>query len=169
LNEGDKFLNLFGYTAVASIVARSLGADVFHCDSVKQIIGWGKQNMESSGLADIHWVLEDVLKFAQREQKRGHKYKGIIMDPPAYGIGAKGERWKIENKIEELISLAKELTISNGFVILNTYSPKLRAEKILEMCHNYFNRSNVQVDTLCMKSTSGKVIEYGLRTKIRVV
>ena len=73
LQQDDRFLNLFGYTGAASLVARSKGADVFHCDSVKQIINWGRENMESSGLADIHWVLEDALKFAQREVKRGKK------------------------------------------------------------------------------------------------
>ncbi|WP_413694121.1 class I SAM-dependent methyltransferase [Psychromonas sp. KJ10-2] len=82
LTTGDRFLNLFAYTGVASLVARDQGAEVLHCDSVKQIIKWGKENMESSGLTDVHWVLEDALKFAQREIKRGKKYQGLVMDPP---------------------------------------------------------------------------------------
>jgi 23S rRNA (cytosine1962-C5)-methyltransferase len=109
LRPNDRFLNLFGYTGGASIMARSIGADTFHCDSVRQINAWAKENMESSGLSDIHWVLDDALKFAQRENKRGNKYNGIIMDPPAFGIGAKNERWKIEDKFPELLEAAHGL------------------------------------------------------------
>ncbi|MFT4603053.1 MAG: 23S rRNA (cytosine1962-C5)-methyltransferase, partial [Arenicella sp.] len=123
VKKGDRLLNLFGYTGAASLIAKAKGADVFHVDSVKQVINWGKENMETSGLSDIHWVLEDALKFAQREVKRGHKYDGIIMDPPAFGIGAKKERWKIENKFPELLETALQLKNPKGFIISNTYSP----------------------------------------------
>lgn len=162
--EGQKFLNLFAYTGAASIVARKNGADVFHCDSVKQIISWGKENMQLSGLEDIHWVLEDAVKFAQREVKRGKKYNGIIMDPPAFGIGAKKERWKIENKIEELLETVLELKSDTGFIIINTYSPKLKEFDMIKLLQQY--QLTGGVDTLCMKTTTGKVLEYGLRTVI---
>jgi len=76
-------LNLFAHTGGASLIANSIGATVNHCDSVKQVITWAKQNMESSKLNNIKWVLEDALKFANREMKRGNKYDGILMDPPA--------------------------------------------------------------------------------------
>lgn len=167
LQEGDRFLNLFGYTGASSLVARSVGADVFHCDSVRQVINWGKDSMESSGLSDIHWVLEDALKFAQREVKRGRTYKGIIMDPPAFGIGAKGQRWKIENKIEELLDVSAALSEDTGFIILNTYSPRLDELKISEICSKYFKDRNVLVDTLCIKTKTGKCLEYGQRTLIQ--
>lgn len=84
-----KVLNLFAYTGGASLAAAAAGADVVHVDSVKQVINWTKQNMEASGLDSIRWVLEDALKFAAREAKRGNIYQGIILDPPAYGRG----RW----------------------------------------------------------------------------
>ncbi len=166
INTDDKLLNLFGYTGIASIVARKKGADVFHCDSVKQVINWGKENMESSGLADIHWVLEDALKFAQREVKRGHKYKGIIMDPPAFGIGAKKERWKIENKFPELLQLALELREKDGFIIANTYSPRLDERKIKEIASSLTSSERVEVTMLSVKSTTGKRLDYGQRTLI---
>ena len=105
----NRFLNLFAYTGGASLIANSNGADVFHCDSVKQIISWSKENMESSNQSDIHWVLDDALKFGTREVKRGKNYDGIIMDPPAFGLGAKKERWKIETKFPELVKVAGEL------------------------------------------------------------
>lgn len=164
IKEGQKFLNLFAYTGAVSLVARAQGADVFHCDSVKQVLGWGKENMELSGLSDIHWVLEDAVKFAQREVKRGKKYDGIIMDPPAFGIGAKKKRWKIEQKIEELIATALELKSDTGFIIINTYSPKMQEFDIIKLIQQFGVQGGV--DTLCVKTTTGKVLEYGLRTLI---
>lgn len=166
LEKGDRFLNLFGYTGAVSVVARKKGADVFHCDSVKQIIQWGKDNMVSSDLSDIHWILEDALKFAQREVKRGNKYKGIIMDPPAFGLGANKERWKIENKFEELLTLAKDLVQPAGFVIANTYSPRLEQKEIMEIARGVFTVSDILCNKLCIRSKTGKIIEYGELTRI---
>jgi len=167
LNKDDRFLNLFAYTGAASVAARSIGADVFHCDSVKQVITWGNENMQSSGLSDIHWINEDALKFAQREIKRGKKYNGIVMDPPAFGIGAKKARWKIENKFPELLSAALELKEPGGFIIINTYSPRLDEEKIRKIASELVTNESVEVTTLSMKSTTGKTLEYGLRTIIK--
>jgi len=161
-----KFLNLFGYTGASSLAARSKEADVFHCDSVKQVINWSKENMMGSNLNDIHWVLEDALKFGQREVKRGNKYDGIIMDPPAFGIGAKKERWKIETRFPELVKTASELLTKDGFLIINTYSPRLTDKEILPVIKQYFATRNVEVTKLSVKATSGKVIEYGELTRV---
>lgn len=158
----DRFLNLFGYTGGASIMAKSVGATTFHCDSVKQINAWAKENMLSSGLSDIHLVHDDALKFAQREHKRGNTYKGIIMDPPAFGIGAKKERWKIEDKFPELLETAYNILDSNGFLIINTYSPRLKAKEIKTIAHQIVaSGRTITVDTLAKKTTTGKIIEYG--------
>lgn len=161
-----RFLNLFGYTGGASLMAKKAGADVFHCDSVKQINAWAKENMESSNLNDIHWVHDDALKFAQRELKRGNLYDGIIMDPPAFGLGAKKERWKIENKFPELLETAVGLLKPNGFLIANTYSPRLTADKIKEATTKIVRNKKVEVGTLSIKSTTGKILEYGELTRI---
>jgi len=167
LSEDDRFLNLFGYTGAVSLAARIKGAEVYHCDSVKQIIAWAKENMEISHLSEIHWVHEDALKFARREVKRNRKYKGIIMDPPAFGIGANKERWQIEDKFEELLSLASNLKDDHGFVIANTYSPRLNINSIQQIALSVFtNSEKVTVDKLCIKSTTGKIIEYGELTRI---
>jgi 23S rRNA (cytosine1962-C5)-methyltransferase len=118
-----KVLNLFAYTGGASLAAKAAGADVTHVDSVKQVISWSKENMESSGLNDIRWVVEDAVKFVKREVKRGKKYNGIILDPPAYGIGANGERWKLEDCINDMIrDLSQLLDEKEHFFILNMYS-----------------------------------------------
>ena len=166
LKPGDRFLNLFGYTGAVSLVARSKGADVFHCDSVKQIINWGKENMESSALTDIHWILEDALKFAQREVKRGNKYKGILMDPPAFGLGANKERWKIEDKFSELLQMANALVEPTGFIIANTYSPRLNADQIIQIADTACPGKRLEVNKLSIRSATGKIIEYGELTRI---
>jgi 23S rRNA (cytosine1962-C5)-methyltransferase len=161
-----KFLNLFAYTGGASLIANSAKADVYHCDSVKQVITWSKENMESSNQESIHWVFDDALKFATKEVKRGKKYDGIIMDPPAFGIGAKKERWKIETKFPELVKVASELLSKNGFLIINTYSPKLKEEKIYDIVKEYFPNKKIEVNKLSLKTTTGKTLEYGELTRV---
>ncbi|WMJ75187.1 class I SAM-dependent methyltransferase [Cytophagaceae bacterium ABcell3] len=121
--EKPKVLNLFAYTGGASLAAKAAGADVVHVDSVKQVINWSRENMEASQLNDIRWVVEDAMKFVQREARRGNKYHGIILDPPAYGRGPKGEKWVIQEQIHEMISACKELlSPTHHFFILNLYS-----------------------------------------------
>lgn len=166
LSEGDRFLNLFGYTGAVSVVARKKGAEVYHCDSIKQIISWGRDNMNASGLSDIHWVLEDALKFAQREVNRGNKYRGIIMDPPAFGLGANKERWKIEDKFSELLELGKSLMLPKSFLIVNTYSPRLSTKEINQISKSIFPENSVAISKLCIRSTTGKIIEYGELTRV---
>lgn len=161
LSSDDKFLNLFAYTGAASCVARYTGAETYHVDSVKQLISWARQNMEESRLLNIKWVLEDALKFAVREQKRGNKYKGIIMDPPAWGLGAKGEKWKLEEKIDELLATAASLMEEDGFLIMNTYSPTLDNDMIGSLAEMYFEGRTIEVKELWMKTTSGKDLYYG--------
>jgi len=167
LKSDDTFLNLFAYTGAASLVSRYTGAETFHVDSVKQLIGWAKENMETSKLLNIKWVHEDALKFAQREVKRNHKYKGIIMDPPAWGIGAKGEQWKLEEKIDELLSTAQKLMTEDGFLIVNTYSPTLDIVMLNSLAEMYFSGSQFHVQELWMQTTSGKDVYYGNRLLVQ--
>jgi len=166
LQQNSKFLNLFAYTGGASLIANSIKADVYHCDSVKQIISWAKKNMESSNQTNIHWVFDDALKFANRELKRGNKYEGIIMDPPAFGLGTNKERWKIETKLPELVKIASQLLTNDGFLIINTYSPKLKEEELLALVKTYFPTKKIEINKLCIKSTTNKTIEYGELTRV---
>lgn len=123
-----KVLNLFAYTGGASLAACAAGADVTHVDSVKPVLNWANDNMQSSGLQNIRWVLEDALKFVKREVKRGKKYQGIILDPPAYGRGPTGEKWVLEEGLNELMQqCASLLERKNAFFILNLYSMGLSA------------------------------------------
>jgi len=118
-----KVLNLFAYTGAASLAARVAGADVTHLDSVKQVVNWSCANMELSKLDNIRWVIEDALRFVKREAKRGNMYQGIIMDPPAYGHGPDGERWKLDEHLFEMLTeVSKILAPKDSFLVLNLYS-----------------------------------------------
>ncbi|HNW75892.1 MAG TPA: class I SAM-dependent methyltransferase [Bacteroidales bacterium] len=120
---GARILNLFAYTGGLSLAARVAGADVTHVDSVKPVITWAREIMEASGLDGIRWVVEDALKFVRREARRGNLYDGIILDPPAYGRGPEGEKWVLEESIDEIISLcSKILQPQQHFFILSLYS-----------------------------------------------
>lgn len=126
--ENPKVLNLFAYTGGASLAAAAAGAEVYHVDSVKPVITWARENAEASGLSGIRWIVEDALKFVKREVRRGSKYHGIMLDPPAYGRGADGEKWVLEENINEMIKLCSELLYDeNSFLILSMYSMGLSA------------------------------------------
>ncbi|MFD2200672.1 class I SAM-dependent methyltransferase [Shivajiella indica] len=121
--KNPKVLNLFAYTGAASVAAKACGADVTHLDSVKQVVTWSKHNMESSGLDGIRWIVDDAMKFIRREVRRGNTYHGIILDPPAYGRGPDGEKWILEEQINEMLKLcAQLLDPDHHFLILNMYS-----------------------------------------------
>src|SRR3989339_806388 len=125
-----KFLNLFGYTGVASLFALRAGAEVTHLDASKQSLNWAKENEKLSGLAQgvaqgesLRVIEDDALKFLEREEKRGNKYDAIVMDPPKFGRGPKGEVWKIEEMLPKLLSaVRKVLSDKPLFVILTSYA-----------------------------------------------
>jgi 23S rRNA (cytosine1962-C5)-methyltransferase len=119
----SRVLNLFAYTGGSSLAARAAGAEVVHVDSVRPVVTWAKEDMEASGLKDIHWVVEDALKFVRREVKRGNRYNGIILDPPAYGRGPEGEKWVLQESINEMMKYCSQLLEpDSGFFILSLYS-----------------------------------------------
>ena len=118
-----RVLNLFAYTGGATLAARAAGAEVTHVASVKQVVTWARENMELSGLDGVRWIVEDALKFVQREVRRGNRYDGIILDPPAYGRGANGEKWILEDNIGEMLDCcARLLAPTRAFLVLNLYS-----------------------------------------------
>lgn len=161
VNAGQKVLNLFAYTGAASLVACDAGAEVVHVDSVKQMLTWANENRERSHLSDIKWVLEDALKFAQRELKRGKHYDGIIMDPPAWGLGVKGEKWKLENHLSGLLETAHGLMNPGAFLILNTYSPKVELADLAASAEQYFAATQVEIKQLRMPTKTGKKLFCG--------
>jgi 23S rRNA (cytosine1962-C5)-methyltransferase len=118
-----KFLNLFAYTGGASIAAKAAGADVTHVDSIKQVVTWANENMTLSKLDNIRWMVDDALKFVKKEIRRGNKYQGIVLDPPAFGHGPNGEKWKLEDNIAEMMDSVLQIVDENEhLLILNAYS-----------------------------------------------
>ena len=123
-----KVLNLFAYTGGATVSAAKAGASVTHVDASKGMVTWAKENAVASGLGDapIRWLVDDCVKFVEREIRRGNKYDAIIMDPPSYGRGPKGEIWKIEEKIHPFIALCQQLLSDNPlFFLVNSYTTGL--------------------------------------------
>ncbi|MCI5493195.1 MAG: class I SAM-dependent methyltransferase [Lachnospiraceae bacterium] len=124
-----KVLNLFAYTGGATIAAAAAGASVTHVDASKGMVTWAKENAASSGLSDapIRWIVDDCVKFVEREIRRGKKYDAIIMDPPSYGRGPKGEIWKIEEAIYPLVQLCTQLLTDRPlFFLINSYTTGLQ-------------------------------------------
>lgn len=124
-----KVLNLFAYTGGATVSAAKAGAQVTHVDASKGMVSWAKENATASGLADapIRWLVDDCTKFVEREIRRGNHYDGIIMDPPSYGRGPKGEIWKIEENIFPFVELtAKLLSDKPLFFLINSYTTGLQ-------------------------------------------
>lgn len=124
-----KVLNLFAYTGGATIAAAAAGASVTHVDASKGMVTWAKENAASSGLADapIRWIVDDCIKFVEREIRRGNHYDAIIMDPPSYGRGPKGEIWKIEESIHPLVKLCAQLLVDRPlFFLINSYTTGLQ-------------------------------------------
>lgn len=118
-----RVLNLFAYTGGATLAACAAGAEVTHIDSVKPVVTWARENMEASGLDGVRWIVEDALRFAGRQARRGGVYDGIVLDPPAYGRGADGEKWVLEHDLGAMLAYCARLLAPRGaFLVLNLYS-----------------------------------------------
>lgn len=136
-------LNLFAYTGGATLAAASAGASVCHVDASKGIVAWAKENAALSGLsnAPIRYIVDDCKKFIEREIRRGHKYDAIIMDPPSYGRGPGGEVWKLEDDVDNLVSLTSPLISDTPlFVIINSYTAGLSASTVGYLLQLHFSR-----------------------------
>ena len=159
-----KFLNLFAYTGGASLAARAAGADVTHVDSIKQVVTWANENMALSNLDNIRWLVEDAMKFVKREQRRGNKYNGIILDPPAYGHGPNGEKWKLEDNINEMVKGVLDLLDEKEhFLILNAYSLGFSA-MILE---NFFAGRKPETGELFLQAKYGTKLPLGVFGRLK--
>jgi len=166
-----KVLNLFAYTGGASLAAKAAGADVIHLDSIKQVVSWSKENMELSNLDNIRWLVEDAMTFVRREVKRGKKYNGIILDPPAYGHGPSGENWKLEEMINEMIhGVAQILEPQDSFLVLNTYSLGFSALIIQNLVQEAFGKraDSAQWGEIFLPATSGVNLPLGVFGRLGV-
>ena len=163
-NPEPKILNLFAYTGGASLAAKAAGADTTHVDSIKQVVTWANENQELSGLANIRWVVEDALKFVKRELKRGKTYNGIILDPPAYGHGPNGEKWKLEDHIQEMMhDVMQLLDPEEHFLILNAYSMGFSSVIIENLLKSSMpSIENLHCGELYLQASSGCKLPLGV-------
>ena len=163
-NREIKVLNLFAYTGGATVVCSYAGASVCHVDSSKGMTTWAKENIESSGLKNnpVRFIVDDVVKFVNREIRRGNKYDAIIMDPPSYGRGANGEVWKFEENIADLVELcSKVLSDKPLFFLINSYTTGISStvlENILKLTVEKKYRGKLSSGEIGLPMTDSKLI-----------
>lgn len=139
-----KILNLFGYTGAATLSALAAGGEVTHVDASKGMVAWGKENATASRLADrpVRWLVDDCIKFVNREIRRGNIYEGIILDPPSYGRGPGGEVWQLEDKLYDFLLCCRKLMNKNSsFIMLNSYTTGFSAGVCGYMMNEIFKES----------------------------
>ncbi|MBR1873070.1 MAG: class I SAM-dependent methyltransferase [Bacteroidales bacterium] len=171
LGGSPKVLNLFAYTGGASLAAKAAGADVTHLDSVRQVVTWARDNMERSGMDGIRWVVEDALKFARREERRGNLYQGIIMDPPAYGHGPDGEKWKLDELLFDLLkTVGHILAPRDSFLVLNLYSNGYSAmlgETLVRQAFKPGPGAVIESGELALRDSYGKVLPLSIFVRMK--
>ncbi len=165
--EKPRVLNLFAYTGAASVVARIAGAEVTHCDASRPGLNWANQNMQLNNQENIRWVYEDAFKFVKREQKRGNKYNGIIMDPPPYGRGPEGEKWTLQEQLNELVKMSRDLISGKPyFFILSMYAVGLSSTVGMNVVKTHFAEAIPDFGEFFLKSKQGRDLPMG--TFVRV-
>lgn len=162
-NRPIKVLNLFAYTGGATLAAAAAGASVVHVDASKGMVTWAKENAVSSGLGDapIRYIVDDCVKFVEREIRRGNKYDGIIMDPPSYGRGPGGEVWKIEESIHDFIKLATQVLSDDPlFFLVNSYTTGLQPAVLTYMISTEMKKygGKVTADEIGLPVTSNGLV-----------
>jgi 23S rRNA (cytosine1962-C5)-methyltransferase len=165
-------LNLFAYTGAASIAGALAGSKVTHVDSVKQIVSWANENARLNNIENIRWIVEDAMTFVKRQVKKETKYHCIVLDPPAYGHGPKGERWQLEELLYEMIeSVLKLLHPQKHLLILNAYSLGLSAFVAKNLLYQYSqkNKSQLEFGEIYIPSTTGYDLPLGIFGKLRKV
>lgn len=156
-----RVLNLFGYTGAATLVAAAAGAEVTHVDASKPALNWARHNQELSGMgkAKIRWLLDDAFKFVAREVRRGRVYDAILLDPPSFGRGPKGELWKVEQQITSLLDNIRKLLVKrDGMVVLTMYN--LEASSLMLKClmEDYFPKGQLDYGELALPCASSSRI-----------
>lgn len=155
---GMKVLNLFGYTGVASMVAAKAGAEVVHVDASKKAIGFGRENLELSGMADakIRWMLDDCFAFVAREVRRGNTYDIIIMDPPKYGRGPDGERWEFFGGMPDFLEAIAKLAKPDGHVWLTAYALRVSSVALGTMLTESMPKGRVEIGEFVSRDAFGR-------------
>lgn len=160
-----KLLNLFAYTGGSTLAAATAGAHVVHVDASRSVIQWARENAGLSGMTEhpIRWIQEDVTKFVAREIKRGNHYDGVILDPPSYGHGPKGEPWSIDEALPALLQLCVEVTQPAARLVLITcHSPGYETQRLRDLVSHYFgDASRLSAGDLWLRTEDGRKLHCG--------
>ncbi len=166
---GCRAMNLFAYTGGLSLAMARAGAQVAHVDAAKGICDWARDNAELNKISNIRWIVDDVLKFLQREARRDSKYDAIVLDPPTYGRGPKGEIWKIEEQINPLLKDIKAvLSDKPRFVLFSCHTPHFTPKALENLCHSVFG-DKIKVDAFEMtvpEKNSKRVVPSGFCCRV---
>jgi 23S rRNA (cytosine1962-C5)-methyltransferase len=163
-----KVLNLFAYTGGASMAAKAAGASVTHVDSVKQVVNWAADNLALNHWDGVRWLVEDALKFIKREARRGSQYQGVLLDPPAFGHGPNGERWKLEEMIDELVQESLQLIPpEDSFLLLNCYSLGFSALVVHSLLQTHMGaKGTLTAGELYLPDTAGRRLPTGVVARL---
>ena len=166
-----RVLNLFAYTGGASLAAKAAGADVTHLDSVRQVVTWAHENQDASSLDGIRWLVDDAMKFVKREVRRGNTWQGIILDPPAYGHGPDGEKWKLDELLNEMLKgVSSILAPENSFMVLNLYSngySALLGETLVRQAFSLPATASLESGELALADSFGKALPLSIFVRLR--
>lgn len=154
---GKKAINLFAYTGGTTMALAAAGAAVTHVDSASSVVSWARENAGASGLAEhpIRWIVEDAVKFMQREIKRGNRYDAWVADPPSFGRGKKNQTWKLDRDLEALVQLASELCPDPTMAILSCHTPGYDSILLQEMLEAFFGEHHVSVEAMELMLSTG--------------
>ncbi len=172
-NNEFRVLNLFAYTGCATMAAAYAGAtEVVHVDASRGMVDWAKENRDLCGLSDkyIRFIVDDVIKFLEREKRRGRTYHAIIMDPPSYGRGPNGEMWKLENNLSDLLIKARDILDDDySFLLINSYTTGMSPTTLYNILHLTFNKANIETGEIGLPITENNLVLpcgiYGRVTK----
>jgi 23S rRNA (cytosine1962-C5)-methyltransferase len=159
-----KILNLFAYTGGSTLACAAAGADVVHIDAAQNSVQWARRNAEASSLADrpIRWIAEDAVKFVERELRRGNRYDAVILDPPSYGHGPKGEVWKLADNLLPLLERIARLTQGRRkFILLSCHTPQFEAEILAALLRQTMGAGDISAGELSLATTGGRRLPSG--------
>jgi len=170
LGPGTTVLNLFAYTGGASLAARAAGAEVTHVEAVRQVVSWANENMKASRLDNIRWMVDDAVKYVKREVRRGKKYHGIILDPPAYGRGPEGEKWILDEELNNLLKNCCQLLFpGKHFVVLNMYSMGYSAHVAENLISTVFRPFHTEAMELGFRDCGRRFLPLGVTARYATV
>ena len=163
--DSPQVLNLFAYTGASTLAAAAAGAEVVHVDAARNVVAWARRNAELSGLADapIRWITEDAMKFVKRELRRGSTYDAVILDPPSYGHGRRGEVWRLSRHLPQLLGMLAELTAARcRWLLLTCHTPRFGPERLERLVVENLGPGHVSAEPMTLETATGRRLPSGV-------